>query len=286
MKKLLFLLTLLATFSGASAAAAPTPDPLAQSVDSAEAIRTEPAEVGVGHVDIGPKIVEGSWRFLARDGNPHPAVWRDPATLTIRVNDHSLVEIPRNDEFNFLAAAGSQAYVVPQTQLPSAVWLGFSTQDPQAVSLMGRGGYLELLNVSGPGTFQLFTHNSFDKPIELWDSNDPQQRRFFLDANTHTHANWVFEKPGMYYLDIAFSPESGVSPVTTRLTLAVGDATEATAQTTDPSATSSANISSSSSPVQNAPQITAPMIWIASGMIAVAALAVSALRYARRRKEN
>lgn len=284
MKRLLFLLTALVALSGLPAAAEnPTPDPLAQSVDSAEAIRSEPAEVGVGHVDLGPKLIEGSWRFLARDGNPHPAVWRDPSTLVIRVNDHSLVDIPHDEQFNFLNAAGSQAYVVPQTQLSSVVWLGFSTQDPQAVAAMGRGGYLELLHASGPGSFQLFTHNSFDKPIELWDSNDTSQKRFFLDANTHTHANWVFDKPGMYYLDIAFSPESGAAPVKTRLNIAVGDSTEAVMQApTSPAASSPA----SPQPSQTQPSIAAPTIWIAAGLIAVGALAVSAVRYFRRRKED
>jgi len=124
-----------------SSVADPSPDPdLAQSVAAHEEWSNEASEISAGHVDLGPRLIDGQWRAGLRHDAETGAVWRDPNQTVLRVRDAAIMTAPDNADYPFLAdVAGKPVHVIPQTQNPSVVWLGWNTQDPAVTATIDRG---------------------------------------------------------------------------------------------------------------------------------------------------
>ena len=230
---LVALLCAFAVIVGApSSFADPSPDPdLAQSVAAHEEWRGEASEISVGHVDLGPRLIDGQWRAGLRHDAESGAVWRDPNQTILRVNDAAIMTAPDSADYPFLAdVAGKPVYVVPQTQNPSVVWLGWNTQDPAVTATIDRGLTMRVGPVSGPGRAWLFLQSgTFGKPLLLADSG-AAPGDVWIDSGTHVHANWAFSAPGTYTATVTFlgttTAGEAVSASTT-LRFAVGDAASA-----------------------------------------------------------
>ena len=215
-----------------SSFADPSPDPdLAQSVAAHEEWSNEASEISVGHVDLGPRLIDGQWRAGLRHDAETGAVWRDPNQTVLRVGDAAIMTAPDSDDYPFLAdVAGKPVYVVPQTQNPSVVWLGWNTQDPAVTATIDRGLTMRVGPVSGPGRAWLFLQSgTFGKPLLLADSG-AAPGDVWIDSGTHVHANWAFSAPGTYTATVTFlgttTAGEAVSASTT-LRFAVGDAASA-----------------------------------------------------------
>ena len=230
---LVALLCAFAVIAGApSSFADPSPDPdLAQSVSAHEEWSNEASEISVGHVDLGPRLIDGQWRAGLRHDAESGAVWRDPNQTVLRVNDAAIMTAPDSDDYPFLAdVAGKPVYVVPQTQNPNVVWLGWNTQDPAVTATIDRGLTMRVGPVSGPGRAWLFLQSgTFGKPLLLADSG-AAPGDVWIDSGTHVHANWAFSAPGTYTATVTFlgttTAGEAVSASTT-LRFAVGDAASA-----------------------------------------------------------
>lgn len=161
-----------------------------------------------GHVDMGPKFESnGTWRFLIHDDVARAdanatSVWRYPAETVFHILDAAQLTVPSDPAYSFIGAnPGSTVWVVPQTQNPGVVWVGWNTQDPTVMKTINRGITLSLAGVQGPGTVTVYLQSgSFGKPQLLWDSRKADAQPIWVDVNTHTHANWVFTQPGIYLL--------------------------------------------------------------------------------------
>ena len=250
------LLCAFAVIVGApSSFADPSPDPdLAQSVAAHEEWSNEASEISVGHVDLGPRLIDGQWRAGLRHDAESGAVWRDPNQTVLRVNDAAIMTAPNSADYPFLAdVAGKPVYVVPQTQNPSVVWLGWNTQDPAVTATIDRGLTMRVGPVSGPGRAWLFLQSgTFGKPLLLADSG-AAPGDVWIDSGTHVHANWAFSAPGTYTATVTFlgttTAGEAVSASTT-LRFAVGDAasaSEALAMAAPAADSASAGSSASSS---------------------------------------
>lgn len=223
------------TCLAAPAQASPTPQPsdpaLVQTVTDDERIATGPAEVTRGHVDVGPRLVDGRFTLMARDDTVSPPVWRSLDDLVLRVADASLIDVPNDDQFSFLGdARGHKAYVIPQTQDQRVTWLGWNTQAPEIVKSFPRGAELVLTGHDGPGQAHLFIQNGFDAPMPLYDSTKSGEQSVHMEVNTHVHANWVFTEPGAQTISIEVrgTDAKGVKHIyPTKLHFAVGDAVSA-----------------------------------------------------------
>ena len=224
---------LLVVVGGApSSFADPSPDPdLAQSVDAHEEWSNEASEISVGHVDLGPRLIDGQWRAGLRHDAESGAVWRDPNQTVLRVSDAAIMTAPDSADYPFLAdVAGKPVHVIPQTQNPSVVWLGWNTQDPAVTATIDRGLTMRVGPVSGPGRAWLFLQSgTFGKPLLLADSG-AAPGDVWIDSGTHVHANWAFSAPGTYTATVTFlgttTAGEAVSASTT-LRFAVGDAASA-----------------------------------------------------------
>ena len=251
------LLCAFAVIVGApSSFADPSPDPdLAQSVAAHEEWSNEASEISVGHVDLGPRLIDGQWRAGLRHDAESGAVWRDPNQTVLRVNDAAIMTAPDSADYPFLAdVAGKPVYVVPQTQNPNVVWLGWNTQDPAVTATIDRGLTMRVGPVSGPGRAWLFLQSgTFGKPLLLADSG-AAPGDVWIDSGTHVHANWAFSAPGTYTATVTFlgttTAGEAVSASTT-LRFAVGDAasaSEALAMAAPAAASAPASQGSASAP--------------------------------------
>ena len=215
-----------------SSVADPSTDPdLAQSVAAHEEWSNEASEISVGHVDLGPRLIDGQWRAGLRHDAESGAVWRDPNQTVLRVNDAAIMTAPDSADYPFLAdVAGKPVYVVPQTQNPSVVWLGWNTQDPAVTATIDRGLTMRVGPVSGPGRAWLFLQSgTFGKPLLLADSG-AAPGDVWIDSGTHVHANWAFSAPGTYTATVTFlgtTTAGEAVAASTTLRFAVGDATSA-----------------------------------------------------------
>ena len=127
-------------------------DSLTQHVDSSEQVVREEAVIERGHVDLGPKIVDSKPEILARDDSGETPIWRPLDTLVFRVSDSGQLQVPSDPSYSFLHAHEGESYwVIPQTQNPKVVWLGWNTQDPELIKVMGSGATMTLGNLQGPG---------------------------------------------------------------------------------------------------------------------------------------
>ena len=215
-----------------SSVADPSPDPdLAQSVAAHEEWSNEASEISAGHVDLGPRLIDGQWRAGLRHDAESGAVWRDPNQTVLRVSDAAIVTAPDSADYPFLAdVAGKPVHVIPQTQNPSVVWLGWNTQDPAVTATIDRGLTMRVGPVSGPGRAWLFLQSgTFGKPLLLADSG-AAPGDVWIDSGTHVHANWAFSVPGTYTATVTFLGTTTAGEAvnaSTTLRFAVGDAASA-----------------------------------------------------------
>ena len=276
-----------------SSFADPSPDPdLAQSVAAHEEWSNEASEISVGHVDLGPRLIDGQWRAGLRHDAETGAVWRDPNQTVLRVNDAAIMTAPDSADYPFLAdVAGKPVYVVPQTQNPNVVWLGWNTQDPAVTATIDRGLTMRVGPVSGPGRAWLFLQSgTFGKPLLLADSG-AAPGDVWIDSGTHVHANWAFSAPGTYTATVTFlgttTAGEAVSASTT-LRFAVGDAASASEALAMAAPASSGAAPASSSSASGAASGGLPD-WAFLAIIAVAAaslLVIGALVVARSRRSR
>lgn len=211
-----------------AALAQDSPD-LEQTVNADEVISEENAIIDRGHVDIGPRFVDGNWTVMARNDAAETPTWHAIDDIVIHVKNAALLPTPQDDAFDFMSAS-EQWYVIPQTENPAVAWLGWNTQDPEVTKSVSRGVTMTLGPVDGPGESFLFLQDgTFGEPRILMDGQDGKMHDIWVDVNTHVHANWAFSEPGIYRAPVTFNAETTDGQKlthTSTLRFAVGDETD------------------------------------------------------------
>ena len=179
------------------------------------ATSNQPVMIQAGHADFGPTLSGGNWKIQIRDDTGDEPVWRDPENVVFKLGNSS--------------KPGTKLYVIPQTQNSNVVWLGWNTQEGGVLNELDRGANLSLDGVSGPGKLHVYLENGNNAPQQLWDSTKGYPQNSWIEANAHTHVNWVFSKPGIYHVKLTFSGKlkNGRAVSDTRvLNFAVGEKTD------------------------------------------------------------
>lgn len=199
MRYALSLLALVLALVAPAAHADPSGPPAAS-----EEVGTEKVVISSGHVDLGLRQLDGRWELMARDDTVSPPVWRHTDDVVMHVSDSALTEVPDDETYSFLGVErGAKAHVIPQTENPATVWLGWNTQAPETIETFPRGAELELVDHRGDGDLHLFIANGFDAPLKLWNSTEGPGQTVHMEPNTHVHANWIFTAPGGHTVDVA-----------------------------------------------------------------------------------
>lgn len=263
--------------------------PLAVAVEPAPTA-TGKVVIADGHVDLGPRFVDGRWTIQIRDDRADPVVWRSLEDVVLQATAKARVTVPADPAYGFLGRPGSQVFVLPQVQQAGILWPGWNTQDTEVATRVAREVTWTLDAVHGPGPFTLFLNSEFGRPAPVFDSRKPFPQQTGIDVNTHVHGNWTFGAPGSYLLGIAMSARltDGTTVTDHRwLRLYAGDSDPRSAfALTPPGATPSAT-SSATSPVT--PSVSEqgtglPWPWLAGGGLLLVAVLAGVL-VARRRNE-
>lgn len=272
---------------------------LTQVVETDETV-AEPGdrvELSAGHVDLGPRLDDDMWEFMARDDTQPDAVWRHLSDVIFRVSDDAILQIPDSPDYAFIDGSGD-AYVIPQQEIPGVVWLGWNTQFPDVVNQTQ--GTVDFIyeGHEGPGHFSVFVQaGNFSGPQVLWNSSDEVSQPASVELNTHTHANWVFTEPGIHTVRMtvqATTAEGTVHSDTQTLTFAVGsdtdasDALEAPADTEDSAETSETTDNAQTADSEPAPQSddSNSVTWIAAGAIGLALLILAGIFFVLSRRQK
>jgi surface-anchored protein len=280
-----------------------TAQELDQTIDADQPVLTDAAELVRGHVDIGPRFEPDGWQLLIHDDLEHDgegsSAWRLPERTVLRIGDAAALQVPEGDDYAFLGVeGGAEVHVVPQTQDPEVVWLGWNTQDPEVMATIDRGVTLSLVGVEGPGELLVFLQSgSFEEPDVIWDSRTPEVQPAWIPVNTHAHANWVFTEPGTYLVRFDVTADlvdgSTVSD-TADLRFAVGDAAdgdevlEATFTTDAPEPEDETATAGDGAPVaaDEAGTSTASNVAMAAAALAIAMALLAGVLIVRGRREK
>lgn len=214
----------------ATAVAQPSSDDLDQSIDADQPVATDRAVLARGHVDLGPRYVDGEWTLMVHDDSADPSVWRSLDRSVFQVSDGALLPVPEDPAYSFAGEPGTRVYVVPQVQNPDVAWIGWNTQDPEVMETIDGGVTLTLTGLDGPGELFVYLQaGNFGDADVLWDSTEDERQDIWVDVNTHTHANWIFTEPGVYLVQVEVAADlvddRTVSDTAT-LRFAIGDATD------------------------------------------------------------
>lgn len=217
----------LVAFAMALAMGQPPTDPGRLAAQTAPTARVV---IAAGHVDIGPRVIDGTWRIQIRDDTVQPAVWRDPADVVVQAVAASRLVVPPDPALSFIGNPGQEIWLLPQVERSGLAWPGWNTQDP-SVGENGAGGVdWTLHRVTGPGAFVLFLTGSFGEPSVLFTSAKVLPQAVHIEPATHAHGNWAFTKPGVYLLEVEMSTRGQVRhSARATLAFAVGDASPETA---------------------------------------------------------
>lgn len=275
---------------------------LDQSIDRGQETAKGRAVLSSGHVDIGGRLAGGTLELQVHDDTVRPSVWRELDDVVLQVPDAALLTVPDREDYAFLGQEpGAQVHVLPQTQDPELVWVGWNTQDPELMARANLGATLSLYGVQGPGDLVVYLQSgNLTEPEPLWSSTSKEAKQdlakqdLFVEVNTHTHANWVFSEPGVYLVDFEMSAElKDGSTVSDRgvLRFAVGDetATDDAFSAEYDAAAAPAGSGDDAAAAEDAPEqdeegSTTRIVVIAAGALAVLVALVWALSARRNRR--
>lgn len=205
---------------------------LTQTLDENEQIAPagSTVEISSGHIDMGPKMIDGSYRLMARDDTSSTPVWRELDDMVFRVSDKAIMDRPNDEAYSFIHGDG-QLWTIPQQEIEGVVWLGWNTQDPALLSSLNGGVKLIYGGHQGDGEFYAFVQaGNFSGPQQLWNSEKNESQPVHVEPNTHTHANWIFTAPGIHLVRITAQAQltDGTTVEDTQiLRFAVGDSADA-----------------------------------------------------------
>lgn len=177
-----------------------------------------------GHVDMF-HVQQGE------DGNPALFLTEDvtgshvahePKNVELHVKSAAKTDIPEK-----LPGAG-EGFLLPETQNPELLWPGWDTQ-PVAGTDLDKRIDLRFTDVSGPGKVFLWRTKGFGGVESALESGSTQLTSGEVIAQkspAHSHANWVFSKPGVYTFTVEAVGTRDGSPVVSEAktyTITVGD---------------------------------------------------------------
>jgi len=232
-----------------------------------------------GHVDLGPRFVDGKWTVQLRDDTGGSPQWRALSDVVLHVPDAAKTTVPDDQAYAFLGDRGSAVWVLPQVEQNGVVWPGWNTQDPEVAKTVEREVTWRLHDVRGPGRFALFLTGNFGAPQQIFSSTASTPQETGVEVGTHVHGNWVFGAPGTYLLDVEMSTRTK-----DRRELTDRQALRVHVGNTDPRAAFDVPAAQPGQPSAQ-PESSAgfPWLWTGLGGLALAVVVVAVVVVLRRR---
>ncbi|TCC50637.1 hypothetical protein E0H75_10565 [Kribbella capetownensis] len=157
-----------------------------------------------GHVDVVGIAFENGVFDLHIHDEEH-GVEYSPSEVQLVAKPAAEIAVPDDPSYSFLGTAGSSAWVLPQVQDPELLWPGIGAEEIESGVFTNDALKVDVVGVSGPADFSIFTTDPFGAPTVLADSGDGLPDTINTSAGGHMHANWAFEAPGNYRLKVRVS---------------------------------------------------------------------------------
>lgn len=202
----------------------PKPDlpPIVEEAPAVEPLSTAPLAIRQGHLDIRlAPTASGSLEMAIKDDSlsgENRSLLREPSAVTLvvpRSARERRTEQMAHPSLNFLGPVGAEFYVLPETQVNSLIWPGFSTEGidygkyPQGIDY-------EVTLAEGPanGAVSFLTSAGIGQGIDLRvHSKDAEKKWIRTSESTHLHGAWVFSEPGVYRVSVrAVSGTTEIAP--------------------------------------------------------------------------
>ena len=155
-----------------------------------------------GHGDLGIGYEDGALEPHWHLGEDNESVTLDGVSAPLGAEGEEYEADEIIPQRNLLQSiGGSSYYVFPATESPTVPFIGFGTEELNPTDWTG-SLTLSLTGASGPGSFSLFSIDSFGAVSTLMDSSDGFSTvdAITLAPETHTHHTWAFSQQGSYSL--------------------------------------------------------------------------------------
>ncbi|AAT89762.1 hypothetical protein Lxx20520 [Leifsonia xyli subsp. xyli str. CTCB07] len=182
--------------------------------------------VSSGHLDYSTQVVNGKIESYIGYNSSGTEVFREPSKTVLWLKPSSTVTLPAG--YGQIGPAGSSVFMVPQTQNPELIWLGWSTETLSGAKVLSPVTW-KLTDVDGPGTVKVFLDGQFGGIQSMVFDGAGS---YSIRTGVHAHANWAFSQAGVYRLHFTQSAtltggrESSDSEI---VTVVVGDVDPVTA---------------------------------------------------------
>lgn len=187
-----------------------------------------PVLIRQGHLDISAhKSADGkAVQTLVRDdSNEHAkgSVYRTPSSINLAVPNiarKSTSILKKDSQWDILRQLGDSFFQLDEKQRGGMPWPGWSTQQ------LGTGSaklHLEAADVPAGGRFILYQYDSVRSKFSLFADSGQGKNVIDIPDPTHTHAAWVFNKPGAYRINVYYELANGATSQPQALTFLVGD---------------------------------------------------------------
>ncbi|BCJ50402.1 hypothetical protein Asp14428_18770 [Actinoplanes sp. NBRC 14428] len=145
---------------------------------------------------------DGALEIGVHDETVEPDVEREVDDVVFLVKKAAKTTVPADPTYGFLGAAGKPVWVLPEVQNEDLLWPGLAAEEIDAGVFAGDTVTLKAENVTGPGRFAIFTENAVGTPQVLVNSGDGLPDALSLNAGTHRHVSWAFQKAGVYFVTV------------------------------------------------------------------------------------
>jgi surface-anchored protein len=169
----------------------------------AQAYAPAPVVIGAGHVDVvDVEYADGALEIGVHDETVEPDVEREPSDVVLVVRRQARATVPDDPRYAFLGTPGSPVWILPEIQNESLLWPGLSAEEIDGGVFRDDTVALGVEQVRGAGNVALYTEDAVGAPSVLVDSGDGLPDSLRLTVGGHLHANWAFDRPGGYELQV------------------------------------------------------------------------------------
>jgi len=155
-----------------------------------------------GHADIGIGFEDGAFDLHVHDEVTDTEF--SPSDVILGVGAAAFTTTPA--ALSAFAPVGSSLWVLPKTQQPDLLFLGFGTEELNPADWIGNIS-LTLTSVNGPGNFGIYDVGTFGNIQIRMNSADgiSGNETLQLQPGSHSHYNLTFTAPGTYSIGLQAS---------------------------------------------------------------------------------
>jgi surface-anchored protein len=124
--------------------------------------------------------------------------------VILQVKGEAKTTVPLGPNFSFLGNAGDPIWILPQTQDPNLLYLGYGGDGIPDGVFLGNQVTVTLKSVSGPGDFFSYKTDTFGNPVVYFGTHDgiSSNDMVTVQAGGDAHLNWAFTAAGTYSVAI------------------------------------------------------------------------------------